>query len=265
MLVGQLTAYGQLFNFSMQTNNQQIVDVALRGSFYKISQGYELCDTVRKARFGRNGKEFFSIVPFIGVCTVKGLLYPSVAETPWKMDDDFKKYETTYRPEVTKTSISQLNTESDVSVIHGNLSGVNVSKILSIMEDSLYSKGLMIDTLPGKKEGWAIWLSSVENLSNTDSVKITSVYKSVSVVRDSTLEIKAPDLSGAIWGGIYVTPYQSGIGQVSFVLTGVVVKNNEKWELVFPFIQEDKKKEILTPIGSDLPMNSFNQLKRKQK
>ena len=34
----------QIFNFSLRTNNQQLIDEALSGAFIKINQSYELCD-----------------------------------------------------------------------------------------------------------------------------------------------------------------------------------------------------------------------------
>lgn len=55
----------QIFNFSLRTNNQQVIDEAMSGAFVRINQSYELCDTVQNEHFGRNEKDYFSIVPFV--------------------------------------------------------------------------------------------------------------------------------------------------------------------------------------------------------
>lgn len=81
----------QFFNLSLKTNSQQLIDEALVGAFTKIEQGYELCDTVSDEHFGRNGKDYFSLIPFIGIETERGLLFPNGALEPWTLDKDFAK------------------------------------------------------------------------------------------------------------------------------------------------------------------------------
>ncbi len=58
MTVAALPTTAQIFNFSLRTNNQQLIDEALAGAFVKINQSYELCDTVKDEHFGRDGKDF---------------------------------------------------------------------------------------------------------------------------------------------------------------------------------------------------------------
>ncbi len=75
-IVIALPVNAQIFNFSLRTNNQQLIDKALEGAFVRINQSYELCDTVKNEHFGRNEKDYFSIIPFIGVETERGLIFP---------------------------------------------------------------------------------------------------------------------------------------------------------------------------------------------
>ena len=93
-----LQTTAQIFNFSLRTNNQQLIDEALAGAFVRINQSYELCDTIKDEHFGRGGKDYFSIIPFIGVQTEQGLIFPSAALRPWSCDKDFAEYDGQYKP-----------------------------------------------------------------------------------------------------------------------------------------------------------------------
>ena len=58
MTIVALPTTAQILNFSLRTNNQQLIDKALAGAFVRINQSYELCDTVKDEHFGRNGKNY---------------------------------------------------------------------------------------------------------------------------------------------------------------------------------------------------------------
>lgn len=269
MTVAALPATAQIFNFSLRTNNQQLIDEALAGAFVKINQSYELCDTVKDEHFGRDGKDFFSIIPFIGIETEQGLVFPSSALVPWSYDNDFEEYQGQYKPLITDTKIGILNNRKDHIMRDVSLPflGKGVSKHLSVLCDSTQShKGLKVDTIPGAKNGWLIWLSSNSNLAETDSVRFTSIKKDIEVPIDGGfLHIDKPDISETVYGGIYVTPIQTSIGQITFTLTGIMVLDEEGWVLDFPFIKEPKENKTLTPINGISGGAKLNPLKKKRK
>lgn len=62
MTIVALPATAQIFNFSLRTNNQQLIDEALSRAFVRINQSYELCDTVKDEHFGRDGKDNTSVI-----------------------------------------------------------------------------------------------------------------------------------------------------------------------------------------------------------
>lgn len=269
MTVVALPATAQIFNFSLRTNNQQLIDEALAGAFVKINQSYELCDTVKDEHFGRDGKDYFSIIPFIGIETEQGLVFPSATLVPWSYDNDFEEYQGQYKPLITDTKISVLNNRKEHitrDVSHPFL-GKDVSKHLRIFCDSTQSiKGLNVDTVPGVKNGWLIWLSSNANLAETDSVRFTSIKKDIEVpTAGGYLHIDKPEISETVYGGIYVTPVQSSIGQLTFILTGVMVLDEDSWVLDFPFIKEPKENKTLTPINGISGGAKLNPLKKKRK
>lgn len=259
----------QIFNFSLRTNNQQLIDEALSGAFIKINQSYELCDTVNDEHFGRNGKDYFNIIPFIGINTAKGFIFPSAMLEPWTYDGEYDEYKGQYKPITTASKYSVLNTDKELGIDSSNqpASGTGITKYLCLLNDTIQQRcGLPIDTVPGIKNGWLIWLSSNTDLADTDSVRFTSIKKEIEVPIDGGyLHIEKPDISETVYGGVYVTPVQTSIGQLSFTLTGVMVLGEDGWVIDFPFIQQPQETKKLTPINDFPDRGKLNQLKKKKK
>lgn len=258
----------QIFNFSLKTNNLQLIDKAMEGAFVKINQSYELCDTISNEHFGRNEKDYFSIIPFIGIETERGLVFPTAAMMPWINDKDFEEYKGKYKPILTNSKLSLLNTpNSSIRSLTAKIIGEEVSKRLSILNEGSQSvTGLPVDSISGVKDGWFIWLTSESDIVEKDSVKFISIKKEIEVPFDGEhLNIESPDLSGTIYGGIYVTPVQTAIGQLMFNLTGVMISDDEGWIIDFPFIKANKQTIQLTPIEGGREKNGYNQLKKKKK
>ena len=269
MVTIALPTSAQIFNFSLRTNNQQLIDEALSGAFVRINQSYELCDTIKNEHFGREGKNYFNIIPFIGIESEKGIIYSSVALEPWNYDKDFNEYKGKYKPLITETKFRILNSGKRSANRNFELPfmGVDISKHLCILNDSTHTnQGLKVDTVSGIKNGWLIWLSSNSNLVESDSVRFTSIKKDIEVpIEGGYLHIDKPEISEIVYGGIYVTPIQSSIGQLTFTLTGVMVLDKEGWVLDFPFIKESKENKMLTPINEISGGTKLNPLKKKRK
>lgn len=261
-----LPAAAQMFNFSLRTNNQQLIDRALAGAFVRVNQGYDLCDTLSNQHFGRGGEDFFSIIPFVGVETERGLMVPAGALTPWTTDADFIEYQGQYRPLMTESKSLPLNISAPERV--NPLAGRNLTGLTALIADSIReNSGLGIDTVPGQKNGWLIWLSSDFPLAETDSVSLTSISKEIDVPADgSPLPISNPEISETVHGGIFITPVQTAIGHLAFTLTGIMVLDDTgSWVLDFPFIQKPKEVKTLTPISGLPDRGKFNPLKKKKK
>lgn len=269
MAILSLPATAQIFNFSLRTNNQQLIDEAFAGAFVRINQSYELCDTIKDEHFGREGKDYFSMMPFIGIETEQGLIFPSATLRPWSHDKDFVEYKGKYKPLASGTKLSLLNSKDSAVPRERELmlSGTDISKYISIYSDSTQiNQGLKVDTVPGVKNGWLIWLSSDANLTATDSVRFISIKKEIEVPIDGGyLHIEKPEISETVYGGVYVTPIQTSIGQLTFTLTGVMVLSEEDWIIDFPFIQQSEEPKKLTPINDFPDRGILNQLKKKKK
>ena len=263
-----LPVVAQIFNFSLRSNNEQLIDEALSGAFFRINQSYELCDTVNDEHFGRGGKDYFSIIPFIAVNTEKGVLMPSNILTPWDLDQDFSKYEGIYKPIVTASSVTsfdRVNSADAFSLFP--IKGVSVSPDFLLSKDfDRVKNGLPVDSLAGMKKGWLVWLSSKKEENSSDSLKFLSIRKNIEVQDGMDfLSVPSPDITEPVYGGIYVTPSQSSVGQLTFSLTGVIVRDKDGWRLEFPFLKPVREEKSLTPIRT-LPSNDKSiPLKKKKK
>ncbi len=110
-----------------------------------------------------------------------------------------------------------------------------------------------------------IWLSSDKDIADIDSLKIISIKKEIEVPSDGEcLPIDTPEVSGNIYGGIYVTPVQTGVGQLTFTLSGVMVLDEEEWIIYLPLIDIPKQKVKLTPIAGIREKHGLNQLKKRK-
>ncbi len=259
----------QIFNFSLQTNSQQLIDEALSGAFVKITQSYRLYDTINDEYLGRNGADYFNKVPFLGIKTERGLIVPSTVEQPWTCDEDFNKYQGKYKPILSESSLSPLNAEPGSTIpIHTPFTVVDeIDDGISIVNDSTYcDTGLKVDSISGHKNGWFIWLSS-NNFDYVDSIRLTSISEAIEVPDDGkSIDIDPPGLwetAETVYGGIYVTPIQTAIGEVSLYVTGYMVEGNDGWKLIFPFVKTGTKEIMLTPIDNGL--GNFNPSKSKKK
>lgn len=129
--------------------------------------------------------------------------------------------------------------------------------------------GLKIDSIPGAKNGWFVWLTSDKSLSDLDSVRLVSFRKEVEIpANGEVLSVEDPEIKEQVFGGIYVTPIQTGVGQLTLALSGVLVPQADGWVLDFPFLnksEEIEEPKALTPITDSVGLQKHNPLKQKKK
>lgn len=265
-----LPAGAQILNFSIPTNNRQVIDKALAGAFVRIEQAYELCDTVSDEHFGRKGENYFSKIPFVGIETDNGLVFPVEVATPWIDDDDFKKYEKEYKPLLTETIFETLNGKEERTAIKlaAPLAGPAISDKLGLLSDSVMQRsGLRVDTVAGPKEGWLVWYSDASENATVDSLRFTSIFQEIEVPSDGKcVSVDSPEISEKVYGGIYITPLQTGIGQISFILSGIMVYNGDGWQIEFPFLKKPEEEvKKLTLISGKNQLSGSNPIKKKKR
>lgn len=265
-MLAALPMAAQIFNFSLRTNNQQLIDEALDGAFVRINQSYELCDTTTDERFGRGGRDYFNIVPFIGVLTEEGLVFPTASMQPWDKDIDFDDYRDSYKPLPCASELTLFRDgKSEIYVPRDSLSAAKgmTSGLMLLPVKTGGNEGLVLDTVPGLKNGWLVWLSSESNLIEADSLEYTSFRKEIEVsANGEMIQLENPEITGKIYGGLYIVPVRTAPGKLTFSISGIAVEDGEAWFLEFPFITARTMKEprLLTPIAgsSKDKLNPFN-------
>ncbi len=274
----------QLDGFSIQkTNNQQLIEEAVRGGLFLLRQDYQLKDTVSGKYYGRGGDVFGSIYA-LGVKLRGGYCLADRGIHPWEYDVDFNEYRSTYMPVMYKIYRREMASAimTECPVWEGKQVRELVSGKFSFVEDSLFrNEGFDTDLTAGKKAGWFVWVVSnkaVEEATFGTEVSYT-IYRKKLDIRENVGEyaIDAPSTNQKVWGGIYVEPVQTAVGQITFRLIGVVDKQENQWTMFTPFGKlpvavtnsiSGGKKEVLTPVerkeGTEV-VGEENENDRKEK
>ena len=261
--------HAQFMGFSFKSNNQIFIEQALQQAFVNVEQSYQLQDTIHNEIFGRDEKDYFSIISFLGMRTQQGLLIAQDAVHPWKNDEDFNQYEGKYKPIVFRSKLTYLRSELESKETNPVVTEANVQKLtetpFALYVDSLNRNGLMCDTVAGSKSGWMVWVIDTKTENNPDSIRLVSYKKELYIKHSTdTISVDTPDNNQPILGGIFVNPVQTHVGQITFLLTGVAVGKDKHWILHFPFLaQAENEKKELTIIKSESNQNKLPKKKKK--
>lgn len=242
-------------NFNLFSGNQQIIHDATKDGLVIVSQSYQLEDTVTHQKFGRYGKPEFGQGYSVGVKISGKLILQRSAVEPWNEDPNFERYKKSHMPVRYKRTIREcgdtLITEKIVQNEH--IDDLYRSELFALQDSSINVKqGFQLDTLPGHKSGWLIWVIADNPIEKSDSIhnEYLMIYKSELSFNNEQCEvnIKAPSTEKEVWGGIFVTPVQTSVGQITFFLSGIIqYKGNDIWSVISPFM-----KEAITPITETL-------------
>lgn len=262
----------QLMGQAVYTYNQKIIEESISGGLFIINQSYQLKDSTNQL-FGSQGKNIFGEKYSIGIKIKNGCCITDEIINPWDYDENYVTFSTTHIPVLFKTNYKEL-TDSCMIELQGfdSLYKKNLynNKIYVFHDSTLFNgKGFQIDTVSGEKKGWLVWLVSNNLIESSDSIISTSylIYKKDLTYNNTIreIEINKPVTGKNIWGGIFLIPAQTAIGQITFKLSGIILdKNDSTAAIINPFIgnsgifiQTDRNinQNVLTPIT---PQNEEN-------
>lgn len=231
---------GQIF----KSANQQFVEQAVKNGIFIIKQTYQLEDTTTQQRFGRYGNDDFGAFTSLAIRTSDGYLVDSCLLYPWTTDSNYSRYRSSHKP-VLASSYSMDFGDSIMSPISFVPDSLNYHRYRLTKLNPQDSSYLGFENRIYKKptEGWAVWLSSDSILNEFKGHKkpeLTIYKRTIDFHPDSLFcKIDAPNTSNRLWGGIFVVPQQTAIGQLTFFLGGVFVKDfeSEEWIVVSPICQ----------------------------
>lgn len=238
------------------SSNQQLVEQAVKNGIVIVRQSYQLEDTVSHQRYGRYGNEEFGKTYSLGIKVDGGIVLDKKAFRPWVYDQNFTRYQASHRPVNIKTEIRELN-DSVFSVAKFNIDSVSSENPATFLPDSLTFAGNGFEPSSYSKptEGWLVWITSSAEIQYCDSVPISPpmIYrKQIEFNADSTsYPVESPQTASKVWGGIFVVPEQTQIGQLTFKLAGTLIDDsNDGWKL-FP-LKEEPITEVSQNVGEEL-------------
>ncbi len=263
--------YAQFSGFNLKSPNQQFVEQAIRDGLFVVKQTYQLEDTTTNQRFGRYGNEEFGMDASLAIRLKDGYIVNSNLLTPWMQDANFERYRGTHRPILSRSVSIELR-DSTLSPFNLSVDSLRmVDNRLSLISstDTLIS-GFGIKTYKHPVEGWFVWVandSTVNEYSGRKKPELTIFKRTVEFMSDSvSYEVEAPNITNNVWGGIFIVPEQTEIGQITFYLSGVLLKGmgDNRWNLVVPLIED----RLIIPHNADnelTPLTSVSSKKKKNK
>ncbi len=258
---------GQIF----KSPNQQFVEQAIKNGIFVIKQTYQLEDTTTQQRFGRYGNEEFGAISLLAIRISDGILVDSQLLSPWETDSNFSRYRATHKP-VIAHSYSMEFGDSIMSPITFSTDSLNLeqSRLAKLCPQDSSFVGFDNRRYKSPAEGWVVWLSNDSTINESVGPKKPdfTIFKRTIEFHPDTMSYKidTPNTSKQLWGGIFVVPEQTEIGQITFFLGGVIVKDLEssEWVLVSPVGQTTtvlaRPEDELTP----LKQQSVDKKKKKK-
>lgn len=265
--------------FSMQSTSDSLLIKAIDGSVVVVRQAYQVKHKKNGKTYGRNGRTDFGHSYSLGVKSDAGLVLTDGALKPWIFDSAFSKIENDYEPVISLTEVrvvEQANSskfaQCPLQLSRQQPDGAWIANVKDAVCGSME-----LDTQEGIKGGWIVWISCKKDLDDDPEAtfKIATVAKTVENANSNdVIDVETTANDDNLIGGLFVTPCYLGGGHVTFRLTGMIVKVDDKWKLKTPFIgytveratqepekqpesvqseqkQEENEEVELTPIGGD--------------
>jgi len=263
---------GQIF----KSSNQQFVEQAIKNGIFVIRQTYQLEDTTTQQRFGRYGNEEFGAYSSLAIRTSDGFIVDSQLLSPWETDSNFSRYRTSHRPIIARAYSMELG-DSIMSPITFSTDSLNFGhlRLAKLCPQDSSFVGFDNKRYKSPTEGWVVWLSNDSTINESIGHKkpVFTIFKRTVGFHPDTLtyKIDTPNISKQLWGGIFVVPEQTEIGQITFFLGGVIVRDIEsnEWILVAPIGQTTtvltRPEDELTPLSQQPTDNNKRKKDKKKK
>ena len=235
-----------------------LVEKAVQNGFYIVCQPYQLEDTVSGQRFGRYGEETFGKKYTLGIKVGDYVVFDNKISTPWENDENFERYRHTHRPVRSNMSVTEIPSNRQTSLCVDSVIAFNGS--YSQVVDTSTMKGFHTAAYSAPAEGWFVWVNSEKPIDeyNPESKVDFSVMKKTVQFDGTTkpIDIDTPQGMNNIWGGVFVVPEQTEVGQLTFNVAGTFrpTSDGSNWTLV-PLVREETATTVVAspePVGDEL-------------
>lgn len=262
-----------------KTGNQQLIEDAIQDGIVIWRQSYQLEDTAMNQRFGRYGEAEFGKSYSLAVKVGGGLYLFGQAMRPWESDGNFARYRETHKPVLYKTYYRCLSdsVEHEIVIDYARAEGCGENNLFFLRDSTTFSgNGFTVDGSEGTKKGWLVWVTSDVKLEDCDSTTTADyvIYRHEQTIVADSLQygITPPATGMSMWGGIYVVPEQTAIGQLTFRLCGIISKEGDGWQLIIPSkgtsqpeVSSSDTQDELTPVDDSADEKKSKKSKRRKR
>lgn len=220
------------------------IDDAINSAFFLSRNSFQVSDKKTGELYGLNNQNEFGTEISLGIKIKNGIVLTDRAVRPWEYNAKFDTYRDGYEPVPYMSEYSEIGGDAKYDTLDTSQS--KKEKILSsslyfLASDRFSGKGLTVDCTKGTKDGWVVWICANKDadLNKNSKVELVCYSKTIDVNDANKIDIDTPDGQN-ILGGVYVVPNSTDIGILEFCISGIIVENEGKWSLCFPFIGKEK-------------------------
>jgi hypothetical protein len=233
-------AVGQSLGFSLSPN-QQLIEDAVKDGLFIVRQNYQLQDITKETPtyYGWNNNPHFGTTYALGVKTVNGFYSDDKVFHPWNYDSHYNQYRSnnTLAPVISETNYRTLVSPAYAAMPFSKDSCTSIydSYFVHVQNSVFKNKGFQVNNTNEEKNGWVVWAISEKSIATEDTIPVSLlIYKTELVFEEGKdrYEIKDPSTDKVIAGGIYVVPEVTAVGQITFRLSGLLLKIEGKWNVV---------------------------------
>ena len=231
---------GQSLQEFLTTDNQRIVEGAIAPAFSIIKQEFQLLNEATGQKYNLDSLSYFGYSDALCVKIAGGFITSKRIVCPWEYDENIGSYPE-YKPVLSYLYEYNQQDRSWEKLNHREYSDfeeIDRSEKV-IVKDTLYaSKGIGIDTVEGRKDGWLIWI-----YRDGDRLSFKPIRQSINA--SDTLRI-APVIQPVeekdLLTGVMLSADMSEIGVIRFRLVALVERFAEGWKAIC--LIPDKNTEV---------------------
>lgn len=220
------------------TTQDPVLQKVVKPGLFIIRQQYQLCNDSKGTYHGKNGMSYFGESFSIAIKINKGYMLTNLSRMPWLVDEDFQEVDARmYNPVLFDGYIRRVDNKTyEKYKFHDKYISTLVDSLLFDYDTGERDFGFKIDETNGVKKGTlVICYSDTALVDKADAdVMLSTKAFSMTVSSKDSLTFETQDLNVKnVIGGVFVVPEVSQIGQVNYLIAGVLVKTiKNKWFVV---------------------------------
>lgn len=269
-IASALTLKSQSFQIKLTSNNQQIVEEAVKNAFCVVRQEFQLQDTKTEKRYDLDSLGYFGYTESVCLKVRNGYIADNAIPEPWNEDSRVADYPK-YRPVLSSFRIynpSSKEWEKARSQTYKDVTSIGNTKRIFVVDSLFNNEGLPLDNEVGDKEGWLVWVYQQGEQLSFQSFRQRNLSADSLAISNQPQQFPEKKLLS----GIIVSADYSELGVVRFKLAALVEKFTDGWRCVsVKDLCKDKKEErrLVEVSESQLkaspePVTEYSQKKKRK-